>query len=130
MSATEMTRRTPITGRADRRDERIRLIEEAVLMVRGEWPGVACGLCETVNRATGLILAPAGERDETIERTAHEAVRVVEGLYGSEAALEVRRLAAVEPRPTGASDAHGGRPHRRLRLPALARRGPRARARS
>lgn len=90
-------------------------------MVRGEWPGVATGLCETVNRATGLSIAPAGEREEAIDRTAAEAVRFVEGLYGHEAALEVRRRASVEPGST--ESPHGGRRHRRLRLPSLSRRG-------
>ena len=128
MRATEITRRTPITSRADRGDERIRLIEEAVLLVRGEWPAVACGLCETVNRAMGLIIAPSGALDETIERTADEAIRVVESLYGQDAALEVRRLAAAAPRPNGGSAVHGSRPHRRLRLPSLPHRGQRVRA--
>ena len=36
-----------------------------MLLIRGEWPGVACGLCETVNRATGLIITPRGALDET-----------------------------------------------------------------
>ena len=109
------TSRTPLTSRADRGDERVRLIEEAVLLIRGEWPGVACGLCETVNRATGLIITPRGALDETIERTAGEAIRVVEGLYGHEAAFEVRRLALSirtprEPQPCtapGATDGSG-----------------------
>ena len=122
------TTRTPLTSRADRGDERVRLIEEAVLLIRGEWPGVACGLCETVNRSTGLIIAPPGALDESIERTADEAIRVVEGLYGSEAAFEVRRLAAVDPHPQGASALHGARRHRRFGLPSLPHRGVRARA--
>jgi hypothetical protein len=123
MTEEQMTRRTPISGRANRSDERIRLIEEAVLMVRGEWPGVATGLCETVNRATGIGIGPADEREETIERTADEAVRIVEGLYGPEAAVEVRRLAAVGPECAGPAGGHAGRRHRRLRLPSLSRRG-------
>jgi hypothetical protein len=117
----ETTRTTPLTSRADRGDERVRLIEEAVLLIRGEWPGVACGLCETVNRATGLFIAPPGALDETIERTADEAIRVVEGLYGREAAFEVRRLAAIDPRPKAASGLHGTRRHRWFGLPSLPR---------
>lgn len=116
-----MTIRTPISSRANRGDERIRLIEEAVLMVRGEWPGVATGLCETVNRATGLTIAPAAEREEAIERTADEAVRFVEGVYGHEAALDVRRRASEDE--GSAESPHDGRHHRRLRLPSLSRRG-------
>jgi hypothetical protein len=123
-----MTRRTPLTNRADRGDERVRLIEEAVLLIRGEWPGVACGLCETVNRSTGLIITSSGALDETIERTADEAIRVVEGLYGQEAAFEVRRLAAIDPHPDGASALHGTRRHRWFGLPLLQRRGVGARA--
>src|SRR5690349_17168346 len=71
----DVARRTPITKRADRGDERVRQIEEAVLLMRGEWPAAATGLCETVNRVAGPSLAPRGELDETIERTADEALR-------------------------------------------------------
>lgn len=76
MSALSTTRRTPITSRADRADERVRLIEEAVLLIRGEWPAVACGLCETVNRASGLLFVPSTELRAAIEETAGEALRL------------------------------------------------------
>ena len=87
-----ITRSTPITGRADRGDERVRLIEEAVLLIRGEWPAVAGGLCESVNRASGPI-SRASELQGAIQETSEEAMRVVDSLDGHEAALEVRRLA-------------------------------------
>ena len=113
--------RTPITSRADRSDERIRLIEEAVLLIRGEWPAVACGLCELVNREAGFVITPREALDEAIEKTAEEAMRVVERLYGHDAALEVRRRAAAD-RLTAPPAAHGAR-RRRLRLRPPARPG-------
>ena len=121
MAASDIARRTPLTSRADRADRRIRLIEEAVLLIRGEWPAVACGLCETVNRETGMIIAPPKALEEAIEETAEEAMRVVEGLYGHNAALEVRRRAAVD-QPPAASAAHGVR-RRRVRFRSSARPG-------
>jgi hypothetical protein len=97
MQTTDITPRTPITRKADRADERVRLIEEAVLLIRGEWPAVAAGLCESVNRAAGFSLAPSNELEDAIQQTSDEAMRVVEELYGREAALEVRRLARIAP---------------------------------
>lgn len=49
MATSDITRLTPITTRADRHDERVRLIEESVLLLRGDWPAVATGLCESIN---------------------------------------------------------------------------------
>jgi hypothetical protein len=80
----------------DRSDERIRLIEEAVLLIRGEWQSVAYGLCERVNRETGWIITQTDALDRTIEETADEAMRVVERLYGHEAAVQVKRRAAAQ----------------------------------
>lgn len=117
MATTEIIRRTPITSRVDRNDGRIRMIEEAVLLIRGEWPAVACGLCETVNRATGLIIAPPKALDETIEKTAKEAERVVEALFGHDATLEVRRLAAVG-RDSATPSARRAHRRRRVHLPS------------
>jgi hypothetical protein len=128
MAALDTTRRTPITSRADRSDERIRLIEEAVLLIRGEWPALACGLCETVNRETGMIIGSPGALDAAIEEAAAEAMRVVDTLYGPDAAAAVRRRAALqEPAPAAAGD---GRRRRLIRfrypagrrIPATARR--------
>lgn len=127
MAAPEITRRTPITSRVDRSDGRIRLIEEAVLLIRGEWPAVACGLCETVNRAAGMIIATPKELDGAIQKTAEEAMRVVEGLYGHDAALEVRRFAALGQGPEVASTGRGAR-RRRARFSARRHRLVRTRA--
>jgi hypothetical protein len=105
----------------DRSDERIRLIEEAVLLIRGEWPAVACGLCERVNRETGLIITPRNALDQAIEETADEAIRVVEGLYGHDAARQVQRRATVDQfNPPSAT--HGAR-RRRARLRSSPRPG-------
>ncbi|MFN8163553.1 MAG: hypothetical protein U0R26_06925 [Solirubrobacterales bacterium] len=126
MSALSTTRRTPITSRADRADERVRLIEEAVLLIRGEWPAAACGLCETVNRASGLLFVPSTDFREAIEETAREALRLVEGLYGHDAVLEVRHLAAADPNV--AAITHDSAPRRRVQLPSRPRRRVPARA--
>jgi hypothetical protein len=126
MTRQETTRSTPITGKVDRGDERVRRIEEAVLLLRGEWPATAYGLCETVNRATGLIIAPAGALDEALERTADEAMRIVESLYGGEAVSEVRRLAAVDRQSSPRSTPRGAK--RRFHLPPLTHRRVRTRA--
>ncbi len=115
MKASPTAPRTPLTTKADRSDQRIRLIEEAVLLIRGEWPSVAFGLCERVNRETGLVITPRDALDRAIDQTADEAVRVVEALYGHDAALEVQRRAASLPE-AGASPAQGGR---RRRIPML-----------
>jgi hypothetical protein len=90
MATTQIAPSTPLTPRADRGDPRVRLIEEAVLLIRGEWPAVAAGLCESVNRASGLLFVHAAELDEAIERTSREALLVVHRLYGREAALALR----------------------------------------
>jgi hypothetical protein len=111
MAASVTAPRTPLTSRADRSDERIRLIEEAVLLIRGDWQAVACGLCERVNRETGLIFTQPDALDQAIEETAEEALRIVERLYGHDAALEVRRRAAVT-QPDAASTARGVRRRR------------------
>lgn len=133
MRATIDTPKTPISSKADRSDERVRLIEEAVLLMRGEWPAAAAGICETVNRATG-IFSPAEELEAAIDEAGGEAERLVERLYGREALLEVRGLAAAGSErwavTTSEADAprrdHGGR--RRLRLPSRSPQPVRARA--
>lgn len=125
MRASEASRRTPITGRIDRGDRRVRLIEEAILLIRGEWPAVACGLCESVNRARGLLFAQPSALDQAIEEAASEAERLVTALFGPEALVDVRRLASVEDSNTISANRRGarGRPiqpasfgHRRLRF--------------
>jgi hypothetical protein len=97
METSSITPSTPITSRADRGDERVRLIEEAVLLIRGEWPAVASGLCESVNRAAGIFSFRASELQDAIQSTYEEAMRVVDRLYGHDATLEVQRLALAQP---------------------------------
>lgn len=107
MAVIPLEPRTPITRRADRGDARIRFLEEAVLLIRGEWPAAACGLCETVNRSFGLILGRPRDLEESLSRTTTEASRLVEALYGPRALAEVRRLTASgPPRPTPAALEH------------------------
>ena len=105
MAVIPLAPRTPITRRADRGDLRIRFLEEAVLLIRGEWPAAACGICETINRSYGLILARPRDLEDAISRTTVEASHLVEALYGSEALAEVERLSTCvaqepeQPRP-------------------------------
>lgn len=124
MSTTDTIRTTPLTDRADRRDERVRLIEESLLVLRGDWPAIGIGLCESVNRAAGPWFSTPGELDLAIEETSAEALRLVRELYGPEVVGEVERLAAVgaeaapEPRtspPSLRDRLHLPRHDRRLR---------------
>ena len=86
--------RTPITPKADRSDRRVRLLEEAVLVLRGQWPAAATGMCMSVNTLFGFTLARhEEEREETIEASTEEALRLVEALYGPEAVNDVYRRA-------------------------------------
>jgi hypothetical protein len=103
MATSDITRLTPITTRADRHDERVRLIEESVLLLRGDWPAVATGLCESINRPAGIFRSPRA-LEEAICETCRESLQLVERLYGEEGTAEVRRLAtadqALEPQPS------------------------------
>lgn len=90
MATQQIAPSTPLTRKADRGDERVRLIEESVLLIRGEWPAVAAGLCDSVNRAAGFVFTPAGELEEAISHTSEEAVRLVERLYGPEVSRALR----------------------------------------
>ena len=119
MAVSDTAPRTPLTTKADRSDERVRLIEEAVLQIRGEWPALACGLCEMVNRESGFLLAPAESLDRAISETADEAVRVVDAIYGHDAVLEVQRRAHRDHGPGELSS--GGIRKRRIRLRPSAR---------
>lgn len=127
MAISELTPTTPLTSRADRHDERVRLIEESILLIRGDWPAVATGLCESVNRAAGLLFPTTRELDEAIETTSQESLRLVEQLYGCDAAAEVQRLAAALSEPARprrwrpVSAARRGRGARRGRRPARSR---------
>jgi hypothetical protein len=125
MNVADTTRKTPLSSRADRGDERVRLIEEAVLLIRGDWPAIAMGLCERVNRSVGLIVSTSRELDEAIRDTCAEAMLLVQELYGHDGVAEVERMAALTEEPaTVRARTRGSRrqrqsgPHRRLRIHA------------
>jgi hypothetical protein len=125
MTVADITRKTPLSSRADRGDERVRLIEEAVLLIRGDWPAIAMGLCEQVNRSVGLIISTPRELDEAIRDTCVEAMLLVQELYGHDGVVEVERMAALDEGPSparthgrGRRRLHLTRPHRRLRIHA------------
>jgi len=85
--------RTPITLKADRSDRRVRLLEEAVLQLRGQWPTAATGLCMNVNSMFGFTLGGREARQEQLSESVDEALRLVEALYGPSAVTEVYRRA-------------------------------------
>jgi hypothetical protein len=125
MTAEHTPRTTPLTSRADRGDERVRLIEEAVLLIRGDWPAIAMGLCERVNRSVGLIVSTPRELDEAIRDTCVEAMLLVQELYGHDGVVEVERMAALADataaapaRPRTHHRLHLPRPHRGIRVHA------------
>ena len=94
MSTQAIAPRTPITPKADRSDRRVRLLEEAVLQLRGQWPAAATGLCMSVNSTFGFTLGGGkAARQEQIEESVDEALRLVEALYGPTAVTEVYRRA-------------------------------------
>ena len=95
--------RTPLTAKADRSDPRIRLLEEAILTLRGEWPGAATGLCMSVNSLYGFTLTGKDARGRMVSENAAEALRLVERLYGSDEVAEVRRRATSEHPGAGAT---------------------------
>jgi hypothetical protein len=94
MAIKEQTRATALTSRADRGDRRVRLLEEAIVELRGDLPAAASGLTETVNRAFGFGFTTRGEREEVLCETTAEALRLVEDLYGQAAVEAVRRRAS------------------------------------
>jgi hypothetical protein len=94
MALKERAPLTAITGRADRNDYRIRLLEEAIVELRGDLPAAASGLTETVNRAYGSFFVRPREREEALREATEEALLLVDDLYGPEAVVAVRRRAA------------------------------------
>ncbi|MBS1845572.1 MAG: hypothetical protein JST53_14240 [Actinobacteria bacterium] len=114
MAIRHTPRTTPLSDRVDRADERVRLIEEAVLLIRGDWPAIATGLCERVNSSVGLIFSTPGQLDEAIRDTSAEAMLLVQELYGHEGVAQVERMAAIAepPAPVRARP----RPRHRLHL--------------
>jgi hypothetical protein len=93
MSTDTLAPSTPITPKADRSDPRVRLLEEAVLELRGEWPTASTGLCMKVNSLYGFSLNDRGARQEQISECVDEALRLVEALGGPAAVAEVYRRA-------------------------------------
>jgi hypothetical protein len=94
MALKERTPVTPLTAKVDRGDRRVRLLEEAIVELRGDLPAAASGLTETVNRAFGFGFGGRGEREEVLTRTTEEALRLVADVYGPGAVAEVRHRAA------------------------------------
>ncbi|MGH2936793.1 MAG: hypothetical protein ACRDPE_01580 [Solirubrobacterales bacterium] len=115
MTNSNPIRTTPITGRANRQDRRVRLIEESVLVLRGDWPAIASGLCDSVNRAAGLVFLTPATLDGAIDERSRESLRLVEQLYGSQVAAEVERRADIAPTPA-CGDRDATRPRHRIRL--------------
>ena len=93
MPSQTLAPRTPITAKADRSDRRVRLLEEAVLQLRGQWPTAATGLCMSVNSMFGFTLSGGRGRQEQIDESVAEALRLVRALYGPSAVTEVYRRA-------------------------------------
>jgi hypothetical protein len=107
---------TPLTPKADRSNQDVRLFEEAILRLRGRWPATATGLCTEVNRMYSFGFAARGAGERAIESRAGEALRLVEALYGPATVAEVRRSASRRPRSRPGSA--GGRRKRLHRLRA------------
>src|SRR5436305_6505319 len=85
--------RTQITAKTDRSNPRVRLLEEAVLELRGQCPTAATGLCMNVNSMFGFTLGGKEARQEQLSESVDEALRLVEALYGPSAVTEVYRRA-------------------------------------
>ena len=114
MATQHISQTTPLSSRVDRGDERVRLIEEAVLLIRGDWPAIATGLCERVNSSVGMIFSTPRELDEAIRDTSAEAMLLVRELYGEDGVAQVEGMAAIAETPAPVR-AHS-RPRHRLHL--------------
>jgi hypothetical protein len=97
MSTHAVSTTTPITAKADRSHREIRLLEEAILMLRGHWPAAATGICMSINTLFGFSLVRRRDRQRMIDENVAEALRLVEALYGQSAVAEVYRRAAASP---------------------------------
>ena len=98
MSARPLAQRSPITAltaKADRSDRRVRVLEEAILMLRGQWPAAATGMCMSLNSLFGFTLTGRANRERIVDENVAEALRLVEALYGKTAVTEVYRRAGV-----------------------------------
>ncbi len=95
MSTNTLAPRTPITAKADRSDPEVRVLEEAIIMLRGQWPAAATGMCVSVNSLFGFTLTGRRDRERILDENVAEALRLVEALYGKAAVDEVYRRAAA-----------------------------------
>ncbi len=93
MSTNTLAPRTPITAKADRSDPEVRVLEEAIIMLRGQWPAAATGMCVSVNSLFGFTLTGRRDRERILDENVAEALRLVEALYGKAAVDEVHRRA-------------------------------------
>lgn len=93
MSTNTLAPRTPITAKADRSDPEVRVLEEAIIMLRGQWPAAATGMCVSVNSLFGFTLTGRRDRERILDENVAEALRLVEALYGKAAVDEVYRRA-------------------------------------
>ena len=95
MSTHAIAPRTPITAKADRSDPEVRVLEEAIIMLRGQWPAAATGICMSVNTLFGFSLTGRSDRRRLVDENVAEALRLVEALYGKAAVDEVYRRAGA-----------------------------------
>jgi hypothetical protein len=93
MSTHALAPRTPITPKADRSDPEVRILEEAIIMLRGQWPAAATGICMSVNTLFGFSLGGGRDRQRLVDENVAEVLRLVEALYGKAAVDEVYRRA-------------------------------------
>ncbi len=97
MSTHALAPHTPITAKADRSDRQVRVLEEAIVMLRGHWPAAATGICMSVNSLFGFSLVRRRDRQRMVDDNVDEALRLVKALYGGGAVAEVYRRAGVSP---------------------------------
>jgi hypothetical protein len=93
MSTHALSPSTPITPKADRSDRQVRVLEEAIIMLRGQWPAAATGICMSVNSLFGFTLTGRRARKRMVDENVAEALRLVRALYGDAAVSEVHRRA-------------------------------------
>jgi hypothetical protein len=97
MSTHTLSPSTPITAKADRSHREIRVLEEAIVMLRGQWPAAATGICMSINTLFGFSLVRRRDRQRMVDENVAEALRLVEALYGKGAVAEVHRRAEASP---------------------------------
>src|SRR5438270_391678 len=93
MDEKSATPQTPLTARADRSRQEVRLFEETVVALRGRWPATATGLCMSANPLFGFSIGGGADRDRAFTARVEEAQRLLRELEGPDAVERVRRLA-------------------------------------